>query len=127
MKRRMLIGLALVIAPAVLLVACGDENGDATARPAAAAPSAAVRTISIHDFLYTPATVTVAAGSRLEFVNEDDAPHTATSGTTPSADGVFDTGTLTKGRRRSVKLTRPGTFAYYCEIHPFMKGTVIVR
>jgi plastocyanin len=118
------LGIALAIAAALLVVACGGENGDATARPPA---SAAVRVVSIRDFLYKPATVTVAVGSRLEFINADDAPHTATSGTSPSADGVFDTGTLTKGQRRSVRLSKAGTFAYYCEIHPFMKATVIVR
>ena len=119
-----LVGMALVIATGVHFVAHANRIGDASAQPAAAA---AVDTVSISNFLYKPATVTVAVGTRLAFVNHDDAPHTATSGKSPSSDGVFDTGTLTKGQTKRVKLTKAGTFTYYCEIHPFMNGTVVVR
>ena len=55
----------------------------------------------------------MSSGTNIAFTNEDRAPHTATSGASPNADGVFDTGTLTKGRSKSVKVTKAGTFAYY--------------
>ncbi len=49
------------------------------------------------------------------------APHTST------ATGAFDTGNLTKGDRKTIALKKPGTYAYICAFHPFMKATVIVR
>jgi plastocyanin len=118
------LGVALVVATGVVLVVHEGQSADAT--PAAGAAKS-VDTIDIKDFLYDPEATTVAVGTKITFTNRDSAPHTATSGASPKADGVFDTGTLTKGQRKSVKVTKAGTFAYYCAIHPFMKATVIVR
>jgi plastocyanin len=119
------LGAAVIVATGVVFVAHNADNGDVAAQQAAA-PSAVVDEVPIRDFLYEPATITVAVGTKVTFTNEDKAPHTATSGQSPSADGVFDTGTLQQGQSRSVRLTKAGTFAYYCAIHPFMKATVIV-
>jgi len=130
LKRRtgvpVLLGATLVLA-AGALVACGGQDGGQAATAPRNAPAGAVDRVQIKDFLYAPDAVTVPAGTTITFTNGDSAPHTATSGKSPRPDGVFDTGTLTKGERKAVRLTRPGTFAYYCAIHPFMKGTVTVR
>ena len=42
-------------------------------------------------------------------------------------DGLFDTDIINKGETKSVTVSKPGTFEYYCALHPFMHGTVIVR
>jgi plastocyanin len=125
-RRPVLLGATLVVAAGALLTACGGEGGGGAAAPRSA-PARAVDRVQIKDFLYVPAAITVPAGTTIAFTNRDSAPHTATSGRSPRPDGVFDSGTLAKGERRTVRLTRPGTFAYYCAIHPFMKGTVTVR
>jgi plastocyanin len=109
--------LPALVAAAVLaavLAACGDDDAPA------AAPTTAPRTVRIADFTYAPATLTVARGTPVTFVNEDTAPHTATG------DGL-QTGDLRKGRRRTVTLRKPGTIRYVCEFHAFMSGTVVVR
>ena len=121
-----LLGVALIIATGVMFIAHDGQNGNTSAQQAAQ-PSDAVDTVPISDFLYKPATITVTIGAKLTFTNTDNAPHTATSGPSPDAAGAFDTGTLKKGQSKSVKLTKAGTFAYYCELHPFMKATVIVQ
>jgi len=125
---RMLVvlGAALVVATGVVFIAHDGQSAGAKAATAAG-PAKAVDKVQIKNFIYAPAAITVPVGTRITFTNEDSAPHTATSGTSPTADGVFDTGTLTKGKSKSVKLTKAGTFAYYCAIHPFMKATVIVK
>jgi plastocyanin len=129
-KRRtgvpVLLVATLVLAAGALLAACGGQGGGGVAAPRTA-PVRAVDRVQIKDFLYAPAAITVPAGTTVTFTNRDSAPHTATSGRSPRPDGVFDTGTLTKGEPKAVRLTTPGTFAYYCAIHPFMKGTVTVR
>jgi plastocyanin len=120
-----LLGAALIIATGVLLVGHGRQDSHPNAAPARSATG--VDHVQIKDFVYVPAAVTVPAGTTITFTNHDSAPHTATSGTSPTPDGVFDSATLSKGDSKRVKLTKPGTFAYYCALHPFMKATVIVK
>ena len=78
--------------------------------------------VQIRDFDYAPRTVDVRSGGRVTWTNEDAVPHTATD----RAKG-WDTGTLAKGASASKTFESPGTFAYYCTIHPSMTGTVVVR
>jgi plastocyanin len=120
-----LLGAALIVATVVLFAAHDPQGTDTIA--AQSAPAQDVNDVQIKDFTYVPAAITVAAGTTITFTNEDGAPHTATSGTSPTADGVFESGTLAKGDSKSIKVTRRGTLAYYCALHPFMKGTVVVR
>ncbi len=117
------LGVTLVVATGVAFAAHDDHSAGGGR---AAGPPAAADAAQIKDFKFVPAAITVPAGTKITFTNQDSAPHTATSGGSPNADGVFDTGTLTKGQSRSVTLSEAGTFAYYCALHPFMKATVIV-
>ena len=102
-----LLGAALVVAGAVVFVAHGGQSGNAAAQQGAG-PSEAVDTVAIRDFLYKPAAITVPAGTKIALTNEDSAPHTATSGPSPRADGLFDTGTLKKGQRKSITAAKAG-------------------
>ena len=56
------------------------------------------------------------------FVNEDDAPHTATA-----TSGEFDTAELGTGDTGTIVVDDTGTFEYICSIHPSMKGTIVVQ
>lgn len=122
----------LVVLVAVAAVAggvaagCGGDDDD-PATPAAAmaqggAGGASTDRVAIADFAFDPETVTVDAGTKLTWTNDDEAPHTATAD-----DGSFDTGTLKLDDTGAVALDQPGTYTYYCRFHPFMKGTVEVR
>jgi len=121
-----LLGVGLILASGAVFIAHDGPDSTAAAQPQAGAPAGG-DTVPISDFLYKPEQLTVAVGTKVTFTNEDSAPHTATSGRSPTGDGVFDTGTLKQGQSKRVKLTKAGTFAYYCAIHPFMKATVIVK
>lgn len=122
----------LVVILAVAAVAggvaegCGGDDDD-PATPAAAmaqggAGVASTDRVAIADFAFDPETVTVDAGTKLTWTNDDEAPHTATAD-----DGSFDTGTLKLDDTGAVAIDQPGTYTYYCRFHPFMKGTVEVR
>jgi plastocyanin len=78
-------------------------------------------TIEIVDFAFDPAEVEIAPGTTVTWVNNDSAPHTATSD-----DGVFDSGTLEPGDSFSFTFEDTGTFAYHCDIHPNMTATITV-
>lgn len=121
------LGAALIVATGLLFVGHQTRGDAAAGGQAAGARATATDEVPIKDFLYDPEAVTVAVGAKITFTNQDRAPHTATSGASPDADGVFDTGTLAKGQSKSVRLVKAGTFSYYCAIHPFMKGTVTVK
>lgn len=70
---------------------------------------------------FNPATVTITPGTTVTWVNDDSIAHTVTS-----RDGLFDSPTLNRGQRFSYKFDRPGTYGYFCKIHPTMTGQVIV-
>lgn len=120
-----LLGAALIVVGGVVFLIQAGQSSNAPAQQATAPPEP-LDQVSIRDFLFKPPAITVPVGTTITFTNEDAAPHTATSGASPTADGVFDTGILKQGQGKAVKLAKAGTFAYYCELHPFMKATVIV-
>jgi plastocyanin len=110
---------------ALALAGCGGGNGASdqpVPSPKPSAASAAV-TISIADFKFKPRTITVATGTKVTWTNRDSAPHTATA----SDHASFDTGTVTKGRSKTLVLAKRGTYSYVCEFHPFMTAIIAVH
>jgi plastocyanin len=83
-----------------------------------APPAAAV---TIQNFAFSPASVTVPTGTTVTWTNRDSAPHQVGSDT-----GAFQGGALGTGASYSFTFTTPGTFPYHCVIHPSMHGTVTV-
>lgn len=93
---------------------------------AAAAPVKQAQTvveIKIEDFTFTPGTITVKAGTKIVWTNTDSVNHTITS----AQKGVFDSGILKKDGKFEYTFNTPGTYDYYCAVHPIMKGKVIVE
>jgi plastocyanin len=119
----------VVASGAVLIVATGVVLATSSGEPAAKSKPATAATdrVEIADFLFAPDQTTVAVGTTITWTNRDNAPHTATSGAGAAPDGLFDTDIITKGKSKKVKLTKAGTFTYYCALHPFMHATVVVR
>lgn len=99
----------------------GDHDRHAGHGLVAAAQTATA--IRIVDFGFDPQTVTIAAGTTVTWTNTGNATHTATS----TSGNVFDSKTLRNGQTFSFKFDQAGTFAYRCEIHPSMTGTITVQ
>jgi len=77
---------------------------------------------------FIPSTITVSAGQGITWYNDDNAAHTATSGTpTDGPDGVWDTSLMMAGGSFNLRIDEPGTYPYFCMVHPWMQGTVIVE
>ena len=98
-----------------------DERADARA-PKPKAIAAASGSVTIADFSFTPATITVNVGDTVTWNNNGPTPHSATS-----PNGAFDTGILKKGQSGSHTFNEAGTYSYICTPHPFMKATVVVQ
>lgn len=78
--------------------------------------------VRIANFAFVPARIEVSPGTRVEWTNEDQDPHTVTTDTPEFSSQALDTGQM-----YARVLTRTGTIAYHCTIHPFMHGTVVVK
>jgi plastocyanin len=93
----------------------------ATDAAASAAPVAA-STVTIENFAFTPAAITVKAGTTVTWTNKDEEPHSVVSSDEPMRSPTL----AGKDNTFSHTFSRPGRYAYNCGIHPFMHGTVEV-
>jgi plastocyanin len=119
MKTRLLIAAA---ASAVLLAGCG--GGGAPAAPSQQhASDGGASTISISNFKFSPATLTVDAAAQVAVRNDDSTAHTATADDGHS----FDTGSVDPKASQTISVSKPGRYPYHCSIHPFMHGTLVVK
>lgn len=78
--------------------------------------------IMIENFVFDPAEVTVAPGTRVIWVNRDEAPHTATS-----TENKFNSGGMDTGDKYSFVFNDAGDYPYFCSLHPHMRGQIKVR
>ena len=99
-------------------------TGGATATPVATGtqPAADATAVKIDNFTFGPADVTVKAGSTITWTNRDDIPHTVVS-----TDKAFKSKVLDTDDHFSFTFASPGTYTYYCSIHPKMMGKVVVK
>jgi plastocyanin len=92
-----------------------------TAQPEQPAANGEV-VVTIQDFVFKPAELTVAPGTKVTWVNKDEAPHTATS-----VDKKFNSGGLDTDDKFSFVFNDKGEYPYFCALHPQMKATVTVK
>ena len=78
--------------------------------------------VVIENFSFVPATLTVKAGTKVTWVNRDDVPHTATD-----TDKRFNSKTLDTDDHFDFTFSEPGTYNYFCALHPKMTGQIIVK
>ncbi len=82
----------------------------------------AVARVEIKDYEFLPAILTVPAGTTVTWTNRDDEPHTVTS-----SENVFASPGLDVDETFSYTFSTPGTYTYYCKLHPHMTGTIAVK
>ena len=94
--------------------------------PAAIFPTAFVQAaeteVDIDQFTFLPQRITVKAGTTVTWSNEDDVPHTVAS-----SSKVFKSKALDTADKFSFTFTTPGTYDYFCSVHPHMTGAVVVE
>jgi len=117
--------ILLVLFGVFLAIGCAGNNTQQPAAPAEtpATPQAAgegkIVDVSISNFAFTPASVTVSAGDTVRWTNQDSTTHTVKGSS-------FESGQLAQGDTYEFTFTEPGVYDYACSIHPSMKGTVTV-
>lgn len=98
-----------------------EEGGTTESELAPSGEARKADKVEIVGFAYEPDPVVVQVGGKVTWQNEDSAPHTATAD-----DDSFDTGSIEESKIGSASFKEPGTFTYYCTVHPDMHGTVEV-
>ena len=78
--------------------------------------------VKIDNFTYNPQQITVKAGTTVTWVNHDDIPHTVTSKT-----GAFRSKAMDTDDKFSFTFATPGSFPYFCALHPHMTGSIVVE
>lgn len=86
--------------------------------------AATVQQVKIDKFKFGPATLRVPVGTKVVWTNDDEDPHTVTSAADPQ---LLTSPPLDTGQSFSFTFDKPGTYRYFCSIHPHMLGTVIVE
>jgi plastocyanin len=117
--RKIQSSLAAKTALTLLLVAALGLAGRRAAAADANPPAAEVK---IDNFSFTPQEIKVKAGTTVIWTNRDDIPHTVTS-----TDLIFKSKTLDTDDKFTMTFAKPGTYPYFCSIHPKMTGKVIVE
>ena len=121
------------IALALVASACGGGDNEGSAAPAAAEEG---QTVALKLIAFKPERLSVAVGSAVTWKNEDASEHTVTSGTvnqgsggvTTAVDNKFESGSLKQNASFSYTFAAPGTYSYFCKIHPAtMRGEITVK
>ena len=110
---------AVVVVGTLLAVSVAGAQKHRTAQ----AQKHSTRTVLIQNFHFKPAKITIKRGMKVRWINKDRMTHTATANNGKS----FDSGHLSKGESYTHTFKSVGTKKYHCEIHPFMRGRVVVK
>jgi plastocyanin len=107
---------ALLLSGAAISVATGPSA-------VAAGTTSTSITITISNFIFAPMTLKVAPGATIKVENKDMVVHSVDAN-----DGQFNTGNIFPGKTKSFKAPRkPGKYHYFCAVHIFMMGTIVVK
>jgi plastocyanin len=112
----------ILIATAVGAVFIAMVSGPRVFGAIADAPPAPQTEVKIDNFTFAPATVTIQAGTSVHWVNHDDIPHNVVSDDKSFKSKVMDT-----DEEFTYTFSKPGTYVYFCSIHPKMTGKVVVQ
>ncbi|RFB81625.1 cupredoxin domain-containing protein [Methylovirgula sp. 4M-Z18] len=103
----LVLGATQLLAATLLLAAARADDG---------------ASVTIDNFTFSPQTLTVAAGTTVVWKNNDDIPHLVVAN-----DKSFRSKALDTDDSYSFTFTTPGTYNYFCGLHPHMTGTVVVK
>jgi plastocyanin len=115
-RRGCVASLAVAILAAVVLLGTGTFGSTAQAQQAPATE------VKIDNFSFGPAAITIAAGTTVTWTNRDDIPHTVVAD-----DKTFKSKVLDTDEKFSYTFSKPGTYPYFCSVHPKMTGKVVVQ
>jgi len=121
-RKNMRRSVSIAVLTAALVIGLGTIDIGRRGVLAGAQQKQETTEVKIDNFSFGPGTLTVPAGTTVTWTNRDDIPHTVVS-----TDGVFKSKVLDTDEKFSFTFSKPGTYPYFCSIHPKMTGKVIVQ
>lgn len=129
-RTALIVASAIVAVSAVILVGATvmafsigiGDTGSGTADQTPFVTDARSVTVNMKDITFSPADLTIDAGTEVTWINEDAAIHDATD-----REDAWNTEFLSQDESETITFDTPGTFEYYCTVHPWMEGTITVR
>ncbi|MDP9091406.1 MAG: cupredoxin family copper-binding protein [Actinomycetota bacterium] len=126
LSRRASVGLVALLTCAVFASACSSSNksgsGAGASSSTTGSSASSSNTVHVKNYSFNPQAVTVAVGTKVTWIFDDNAAHTVTA-----SDGSFKSGDLSSGGTYSHVFNAAGTYAYICSIHQYMHATVTVK
>jgi plastocyanin len=120
--------VAVIVLGISLATATAPSGGASVTAQAGGAGSGPVLKMTMKNFKFFPANPEVQPGERVEVTNFDAAPHSVSSGVPPKDSSLFDTGLLAQGKTGFfVAPKKAGRYPFFCLVHHFMVGMLIVR
>jgi plastocyanin len=116
---------AIMLVLSCSFAGCTSAQSPPATTPATLTPAGGSNQIAIKNFAFSPADLTIKAGTPVTWTNQDGAPHQIAS--EPGTPVAFESEILANGVSYQFTFTQAGTYSYYCTIHPSMKGTIIVQ
>ena len=119
--------VAVLVVAGIIIFASAGKSGDtmkmgSTSPSPAASAAVASNAVTVQNYAFSPAAVTVKVGTTVTWTNQDAVGHTIT---VDSGDGPTSA-LFARGQTFSYTFSKTGTFTYHCTPHPYMKGSVIV-
>jgi plastocyanin len=115
--------LRSAISAALIGAAVGSVLAGGVLFAGAQTPAAATAAVGIDNFTFNPATLTVKAGTKVTWTNRDDIPH----GIASANNAFARSQALDTDDSYTFTFTTPGTYQYFCYIHPHMTGSIVVE
>ncbi|MDO8490527.1 MAG: cupredoxin family copper-binding protein [Dehalococcoidia bacterium] len=119
-----LLAVVALVSALLLVSACSYGNSNPTPAGGTATPAktATGNSVTISNFAFSPASISVPVGTTVTWTNKDSEAHTVASDS-----GVFNSGNLSTNKSFSYTFATAGVFPYHCSLHTYMKGTVTVQ
>ena len=127
-----ILGLIIGVATVLIIASAVGENADSQVSEIGIVEESGFSQSCAETDCYTPSVLTIKSGTVVTMINTDETGvHTFTSGTvdgqTPISDGIFDSNILMVGDSYERKFSQKGTYDYYCTLHTWMTGQIIVE
>jgi plastocyanin len=106
----------------ILSIVLGIGSGSAAHAASADSQPASESAVEIDNFSFSPGTITVPMGTTVRWTNRDDIPHTIVSD-----DKAFKSKALDTDEQFTYTFTKPGTYTYFCGLHPKMTAKIVVQ
>lgn len=106
----------------LILTLCITAVGAGASRPAPRATDQGSSTVTVKDFEFTPRNLTIPAGSKVTWTNKDEEPHKIVE-----VNSAFTSQPLDTDGNFTYQFDTPGTYEYFCALHPRMTGKIIVE